>query len=302
MMSKKTNWKNTALQKQLAYRNKLGLTACGKFGKKDYDHILSDEDAKDGKNFYCFSDVQEWEALQDWVTESRGKKVNFMGTGMKNLLRSEHIPYNFFYPLEKIRKQSPNSLNSFLTKLCRSQIRVDKVNHIKIEYAGDYHKNDLLSDNTSFDIFIEYQEGGSTCGLGIEVKYTEKSYPFGVTEKERMADPESIYNKLSKRSRFYKKEMIAKLRTTKLKQAWRNHLLGIKLTDKKGFKKFHSVHLYPEGNTYQYDVCKEYMECLNVEFQQYFIPITFEWFVETAEKELTDVNNLDWLQYLKDRY
>jgi len=173
----------------------------------------------------------------------------------------------------------------------------DTQDHLNLEA----NKRELLDDNTSFDIYIDYKNGEEICGLGIEVKYTEKSYPFGKTEKERMWDDKSLYNQLSKNSGVYKKEALHKLRTTKLKQAWRNHLLGIKLLELKKLNKFYSVHLYPKANTYQANMCKEYIGCLKEEQQQSFIPITFEHFIETAEKVFTNFKHRKWIKYLKDR-
>ena len=294
------NWKNRALQRQLAYKKALGLKSSGLHGGIEYEHILSNEDAGNGKNFYCHNDPKEWNSLQYWAEKSKGKKVNFSGAGLKNMLRSEHIPYNLFYPLEKIRLQQPKKLHEFLEGLCSKQFH--KVNKIKIEYASDLHKNELLKDNTSFDVYIEYQNGEKICGLGIEVKYTEKSYPYGTTEKERMWDDKSLYNELSRRSEIYKKDAFQILRTKQLKQAWRNHLLGLKLLEIGKLHEFHSVHLYPERNTYQANMCEEYIGCLKEEHKQSFLPITFEQFIETAEEVFTESTQHKWIKYLKERY
>ena len=104
-----TRNKNKALTKQLYFKKSLGLTASGKHGKVFYEHILSDEDASNGANFYCYNNAVEWENLQNWTNNDRGK-VNFCSNGLKNMLRSEHIVYNIFYPLEKLRKNNPELL------------------------------------------------------------------------------------------------------------------------------------------------------------------------------------------------
>lgn len=298
----KINWKNRALKRQLAYKKEIGLKSSGLHGGIEYEHILSNKDAGNGNFFYCHKDLKEWNNLQSWAEKSKGKKINLLGAGLKNMLRSEHIPYNLFYPLEKLRLQQSKKLNEFLEGLCPKQIHVDKVNKIKIEYASDLHKSQLLEDNTSFDVYIEYQNGEKICGLGIEVKYTEKSYPYGRTEKERMWDDKSLYNVLSRRSGIYKKEAFQILRTKQLKQAWRNHLLGLKLLELGKLHEFHSVHLYPESNTYQANMCEEYIECLKEEDKQSFLPITFEQFIETAEEVFSENTQHKWIKYLKERY
>jgi hypothetical protein len=296
------SWYKVAKEKQINFKeNFLGLTESGTYGKDkiSYKNILSDEDAATGANFYTYNKTNEWISLQNWANEDRRRKVNFFNSGLKNMLRSEHIPYNLFYPLEKLRKEQPNKLNEFLEYLFDKKIKVDKVTRIKIEFASDLDKNELLNDNTSFDAYIEYLDKDALCGLGIEVKYTEKSYPYGDSEKTNMLNDNSEYNKLTRNSGYYKPNSHLKLREKKLKQPWRNHLLGIKLLELHKIQKFTSVHIYPEGNTYQEDVCKEYTACLSDDHKDSFIPITFEKFINTAENIFT---SNDWITYLKNRY
>jgi len=227
----------------------------------------------------------------------------FIGAGYANMLRSEHIPFNFIYPLEKLRESNPDLLNTFLETLFNGRIKVDKVHRIKIEFASDLPKHKLLDDNTSFDAYIEYQDGENKCGLGMEIKYTEKSYPYGKTEKDRMFNQEdSEYNRLSHDSKFYEKDRIAELKLDDLKQIWRNHLLGIKLLALGELDKFHSVHIYPEGNIYQKEASAKYLKCLVEAKKQSFVPITFEKFIEVADSVLTSAEHKAWIKYLKDRY
>ncbi len=296
------NWKNTALKKQLAFKQSLGLKASGTFGGNSYEHILSDTDALAGTNFYCYPNTIEWEALQAWAKKDKGKSVNFKGIGLKNLLRSEHIPYNFFYPLEKLRQENDQQLLRFLEQLLGNHIQIDKVIRIKIEFAWDKPKNKPLNDLTSFDAYIEAQSGAQKIGLGIEVKYTEKSYPWGKTEKKLMDKDSSIYNQLTISSGYYKENAKSSLAIVKLKQLWRNHLLGLKLLELKKLGQFYSLHLYPKGNSYQQKVCEEYLNCLKEEHKQSFVPITFEWFTEVAEQLFTDAEQQNWIHYLKTRY
>lgn len=301
----KENWKEEALAKQLEFKKSLGFTKSGTYGKKnkEYENFLHDTDALKGGNFYCHNDPKEWQSLKEWSKKDKGERVNFTAAGLTNMLRSEHIPFNLFYPLEKIRNTNPELLNTFLEKLFNDKIKVDKVNRIKIEFASELPKSKLLDDNTSFDAYIEFQDGGSKCGLGIEVKYTEKSYPYGKTEKDRMFNQEdSEYNRLTRLSRYYNEENIAELKLDQLKQIWRNHLLGIKLLALNELDSFHSVHIYPEGNVYQKEASEKYINCLAKGEKQSFVPITFERFIEVAEVVFTSEEHKTWIQYLKDRY
>jgi hypothetical protein len=117
-----------------------------------------------------------------------------------------------------------------------------------------------------------------------------------------MFDESTVYNELSRKSGVYKSEKIKELRNKKLKQIWRNHLLGLKLIEVKQIQKFHSVHLYPKGNSYQKEACHEYQECLNDNAKGTFLPLTFESFISMAEEVIYDPQYSDWINYLKKRY
>lgn len=301
----KTNWKEEALAKQLEFKKSLGFTKSGTYGKKkkEYENFLHDSDAQKGGNFYCHNNPEEWNALREWSKKDKGERINFTGAGYANMLRSEHIPFNFIYPLEKLRENNPDLLHTFLETLFNGRIKVDKVNRIKIEFSSDLTKDKLLDDNTSFDAYIEYQEGEKKCALGIEIKYTEKSYPYDKTEKDRMFNQDdSEYNRLTRVAKVYQRDNIPELKLDDLKQIWRNHLLGIKLISLGELEKFHSVHIFPEGNTYQKEASNKYIKCLLEGEKKSFVPITFERFIEVAEVVLTSEEHQEWIQYLKDRY
>jgi len=302
MNMKQGNWKQKSLEKQLDFKKKLGLINNGKFKGVEYEHILSDEDALLGAMFYCYKDSIVWNELQTWASEVKGKKINFSGTGLKNMLRSEHIPYNFFHPLEKLRQTNPLKLIKFLHVLFDDKIQIDEVKSIKIEYASDLSSKDLLNDKTSFDVYVEFTNNSKLCGLGIEVKYTELSYPYGKSEKENLENKNSEYNKTAKKSGYFIEETYSNLRSKELKQPWRNHLLGIKLVELNYLHQFYSIHFYPSGNTYQNKVSDDYLKCLKPEFANTFIPITFEKFIQTAEEVFETNTFQDWISYLKDRY
>ena len=299
------SWKEIALEKQLKFKESLGLTKSGTFGKKnkEYPNILHIDDAKKGANFYCYDSSSEWKTLKEWANNDKGSRVDFTNVGLTNMLRSEHITFNMFYPLEKLRTDDTQLLSSFINTLFDNKINVDEVTRIKIEFASDQHKTKLLDDNTSFDAYIEYMDGDKKCGLGIELKYTEKSYPYGTTEKKRMFDePDSVYNTITKYSKYYNQEKTNELKGNKLKQLWRNHLLGIKMVEIKELNKFTSVHLYPEGNTYQQEACEMYSTCLANNKKDSFVPITFEKFIAVANDIFSSKEHKAWIEYLSNRY
>jgi len=299
------NGKKIAKKKQVDFKTDvLKLKISGTHAGKEYKYILDKTDAEKGYNYYCYNS-SEWNELQDWANKSTGhekkrKRVNFNGEGLRNMLCSQHIPYNMFFPLAKLQKTNPGLVKQFLEKLI-PDIKISQVSKIRIEYVSELDKKELLDDNTSFDAYIEYTDGNKKCGLGIELKYTEKSYPYGNTEEKRLFDEKSEYNQLAKKSdcfncEFYK---LDKRQLKKIKQLWRNHLLGIKLVDVGELEEFHSVHIYPKGNKYQKQACDRYIKCLSIKGKQSFMPVNFERFISVAHDTF---GNQNWIEYLDKRY
>ena len=86
-----------------------------------------------------------------------------------NMLRSEHIPYNLFSPLETVPDISTKIFEEII------DIPIDRILGIEIEHAGMDDKELYLHDRTSFDTFVWYETpDGKKGGLGIEVKYIQK--------------------------------------------------------------------------------------------------------------------------------
>ncbi|MCH7723276.1 MAG: hypothetical protein IIC76_08080, partial [Bacteroidetes bacterium] len=80
---------------------------------------------------------------------------------------------------------------------------IQQINKIYIEYSPSPKEN-YLNDMTAFDTYIEYLHKDNSIGaIGIEVKYTEKGYPFGKKEKLKIVNPNSIYNRLTRKCNIY---------------------------------------------------------------------------------------------------
>ena len=290
--------KKIALEKQLRFKKSIGLTDSGEHGGKFYEHIISHKDALLGANFYCYKNIGEWGHLQKWAKQDRNK-VDFTANGLKNMLRSEHIAYNIFYPLELLRKNNPDLLCKLLCEILKC--KVDNIKEIRIEYAGNVHKSLLLNDNTSFDAYIGFQSNGASCGAGIEVKYTEGSYPYGKTEKENLNNPTSLYWNTARASNIFllNQKNTELLTSKKLKQPWRNHVLGLRMVQRKDLDRFYSVHLYPELNSYQNNVAKTYLKTIKNEHKSSFVPLSFETLIAAAKK--VQINE-SWVSYFENRY
>lgn len=88
------------------------------------------------------------------------------------MLRSGHIPYNIFTPMEEDLDAANMLFNGIIIRG-----GISKISRILIEYVS--------SD-------------GSIGGIGIEVKHTENGYPIGVKEKRDIGNTNGLYHPFSR--------------------------------------------------------------------------------------------------------
>lgn len=254
-----------------------------------YGNYLTKEDGEKGKNFYDGYGV--FDAVKKY------RKYN--KPLYSNLLRSEHIPFNIFIPLDKDRNYCKNVFSDILNS---NIISIDK---IEIEYAPK-PKEKYLNDGTSFDAYIEYTNYDGTKGMiGIEVKYTEKEYKLQANSKQEkdINDKNSLYFSVTNSCGLYKANAIEVLPTDKFRQVWRNHILGesILLADSNKFQHFTSLTLFPSDNSHFIKTSKEYIDLLTKNDNK-FIALTYEDFFALLSKHCPDSNYKKWLDYLTTRY
>jgi len=282
-------FKERAKWHQIKFReNVLGV------GFNSFETILNDADAKKGLIFFDGFKINE-------SAQARYPYFKLNQACFANMLRSEHIPFNFFIPLSKNLEYARAVLNKFMGGV------INMITDIRIEHAPDPEK--ALMDKTSFDVFIEYRHASGGIGiLGIEVKYTEREYKLvnGSTEAKKMQDPTSIYYTLSDKLGLYRKEIIQKLPADEFRQVWRNQLLGESMTRKNHpnskYEHFTSIILYPEGNDHFRELIPVYKSFFKPGNENSFIGITYEEFIATARILTEDPEYFRWLQYLDDRY
>jgi len=254
-----------------------------------YGNYLTRKDGDAGKNFYGGFGI--FEAVKKY------RKYN--KPLYSNMLRSEHIPFNFFIPFNLNKTFCTNVLNEFFNG------SIQTIEKIEIEYPPK-PKEKYLNDATAFDVYIEYSRNDNSKGIiGIEVKYTEKEYKLeGNSKQEReILEKTSKYYKVSELSKLYKPGAIYVLPSDKFRQVWRNHLLGesILLADSDRFKYFTSVTLFPEGNLHFIKTSKEYIDLLENNDRK-FLSLTYEAFFAACVKHCPDDNYKKWLEYLTTRY
>ena len=217
-----------------------------------------------------------------------------------NMLRSEHIPYNIFTPMETDTEQARNLFNEMIGG------GIFRITNIYIEFAGQADKREYLNDGTSFDTFIEYEDSEhKKGGIGIEVKYTENGYPIGKKELADIENTLSPYWKMTKKSNYYVPDFDVHSLTKAhhLRQIWRNHLLGYAMIEHGDIKRFHHIHLYPQGNLHFLEYAlPEYDRLLSPKGKETFIGLTYENLFLLIKKYFTTEKQKEWIRYLYKRY
>ena len=265
-----------------------------------YGNVISAEDAARGVNFYS----PFWNEIR---ADLKGRK----GAILSNVLRSEHIPYNVFFPMRHDLKKSAALFRSLTGR------DVKAVLDIIIEYAPS-PKKEYLNDLTSFDVYVDYKDShGGRCGIGIEVKYTELGYKIGPGEELKIKDTNSIYYRATRESgcfdygemseeKFVAGNFGKHSRGDDLRQLWRNHILGLSMVQHEDIKDFLSVHLYPSFNEHfnpaTSTVLRDYSSLLNEKGKATFLPLTYETLFDAMKACGMDEIDEGWIPYLIRRY
>jgi hypothetical protein len=266
-----------------------------KVGYDGIGTVLKDEDAQRGLIFFDGFKIYDY---------ALAKYPHFkLKQGLySNLMRSEHIPFNFFVPLSKNMEYARAVLNKFM-----GGGAINIITEIKIDHAPDPAK--ALLDKSSFDVFIEYRHTSGALGIvGIEVKYTERENRLIKKSKEAqdINNPESVYNKLTEKIGLYRKEIFDELKKDEYSEVWRNQLLGESMTRKNHpdsrYEYFTSIILYPDGNDHFKELIPKYQSFLKPGQESSFKGITYEDFIDEAKIHTDDPDFIKWLQYLENRY
>ena len=260
------------------------------YDEKNPQVILTPDAAKKGLIF-C-------DTYRDFIQKKRAFGTSAL---FSNMLRSEHIPYNIFTPMEEDLSAATALFNEVIGG------GISRIDKIHIEFAGKSpDRSEYLKDGTSFDTFIEYTTtDGDKGGIGIEVKYTENGYRIGKKEKEDIEKPNGTYRQVSEESNYFISSLDTKsfIKANHLRQIWRNHILGYSMLKKGEIKRFHYIHLYPEGNRHfhKYAV-PEYKQLLTEQGRNSFIDLTYESLFKLINSHFKRKEQKEWLEYLRKRY
>ena len=292
--------------------------------------LLKWQDAIDGKIFFEGFRGQIMDEIKTLKRKGIYAPSSMM---MRHTLRSEHIPWNVFFPMsldDEKRRHAKDLFNTIIDKVAADLPKIREIVDIKIEYAPKDENATrapftrcYLNDRTSFDTYIEYiAEDGTKGGIGIEVKYTEEGYqPGGAEKKSAITEhekPEHRYWDVMKKSGYYIPEAFipdnkhpdlwSPLVSNSLRQIWRNHLLGAAMVQHQDIKHFLSLHLYPAGNlhfhgdTKRIGAVREYEHWLSGKGRKTWTAVTFEELFDLMRECYKEQDYQKWITYLQDRY
>lgn len=284
-------------------KNVLNLDKCGEFKNPrtkelvPIQRFLTDEDADAGMIFY--------EGFRKEILDAAKGKYDFHGRHKSmyvDMLRSEHIPFNFFIPMgidNFSKKHAAFIFNKFI-----SNSRIASVDEIIIEDDRFCDDENYLKDKTAFDTYVAYTStDGKRGGIGIEVKYTEASYEIREKEKRFCFDDDSPYWNVTRWSGCFTDDPEKVKTQNDFRQIWRNHLLGLSMVKNKNIDYFTHIHLYPKENGHFEKVIPVYeQQLLTEKGRMSFRAVTFETFFKELEREYTDERFTQWVKYLKKRY
>ena len=258
------------------------------------------------KDEYALKGLVFYEGFRQEIMNLYHSGTTRMGMNLlRNALRSEHIPYNLFFPMMK--ECNREATRDFFNDLLGTDA-VSEVLDVKIEYAPQ-PKNFYLCDGTSFDAFILYQhQDGSKGGIGIEVKYTEREYQIGETEYKNTHDGHGNvklsehYRRATDASGYYLPNSEESLVSDILRQIWRNHILGASMVQHGNIRHFVSMTVFPDANPHFHTASEEYRKVLTEDGQASFFTITYEKMFETMTHHFRTDEQVKWINYLYHRY
>lgn len=222
----------------------------------------------------------EADALKELEGIERRGRLTKRGRLIHNLLSSQPLAFNLFLPLKWDLRAATRIIRELLP--CLS---IDRVSDIKMEYVpGDGEapsERKVNLDHSCFDAYVEYRDkNDTTCGIGIEVKYTES---FSRTDFRRTKGEkkERYLRAIGKYVAHFFAEHADLYLSPKFNQLFRNQLLGQEAMDKNLEMGGCVVGIiFSKEDTKCRDAINQFGRLLKA--PETFLPITVEQFLESA--------------------
>lgn len=276
-----------------------------KAGEGGAPYLLDDDAATEGLIFHeCFRE----EIMEALPAGSLRRPASGAASWMlANMTGSGHVAYNVFLPMRHDLEGAKRMLNQLL-----GGGEISAVRGVDFEMRPR-PRRDYLGDSTSFDVFLSCTDAqGRQCGVGVEVKFTERAYSLKGSSREYLnivgpggelclAEP---YRRATEGSGYYLPDVSAEtLVSNRFRQVWRNHILGAAMVERGDISRFWSVTLYPQANVhFSLDAMPCYKRLLTPEGYQSCVPLSYENLFELIDRNFNFAGASEWVAYLRERY
>ena len=189
-----------------------------------------------------------------------------------NLLSSQPMAFNLFYPLIKMQKESPEEATMAIRKAL-PMFPIHKVTEIDLEFIPENYM-DLTGDKSAMDAIIRFESaGGKSAFIAIETKYSENLGSNEASDKSKSKTIEKI-----KQLKCFRPDIEERINDIKLTQIYRNFLLSEcygRYIDAESF----SIVLAPMDHTSTDKEVKSLTDELREEYRGRIQPVALEDFV-----------------------
>lgn len=201
-----------------------------------------------------------------------------------DLLSSQPLCFNLFGELKRDLPLATRVLQHLLPGM------IAQIRRIEFEHSPGRADARYSSDNSAFDVYVEYDSALGTPGfLGIEVKYHENL-------RDKLAPHRPRYDQIARGMGCFHADGLVAVRGKPVNQLWRDHMLAGSMLLADGWKHGRFVVLYPADNVHAATAVEKYRACLAD--TSTFDAWTLESFITALEAECPD----GWTAELRARY
>ena len=249
--------------------------------KRKYGNMISGGEVS-GKNFLM---KETFEYAKERVEKKKKEKTVETIDGFRlfnNLLSSQPMAFNMFYPLMSLLKQDPAMVTLAVRSVFKN-LPVFEVTEIGLEFIPTPIEN-YTNDKSTMDAYIKFVDNkGGKHIIAIETKYTDV---LGVNEASRCEEQKQMLVDTGLFSEDFEELLMGG--KVKLTQIYRNLLLTERYRMVEGLKDSYSVMLSPKEHPSTQEEISSVTEYLKPEYAYKLSAVSLEDFVDAMIQYLPE--------------
>lgn len=249
--------------------------------KRKYGNMISGGEVS-GKNFLM---KETFEYAKERVEKKKKEKTVETIDGFRlfnNLLSSQPMAFNMFYPLMSLLKQDPAKVTLAVRSVFKN-LPVFEVTEIGLEFIPTPIEN-YTNDKSAMDAHIRFVDNkGGKHIIAIETKYTDV---LGVNEASRCEEQKQMLVDTGLFSEDFEELLMGG--KVKLTQIYRNLLLTERYRMVEGLKDSYSVMLSPKEHPSTQEEISSVTEYLKPEYAYKLSAVSLEDFVDAMIQYLPE--------------